>query len=157
MKLWGFFTALQHQPRQHSHYCRLMRLVSTSSIPNASSAAASAASATSSAPPRLFDMSVKRLHRQRQPLASETAISHWAYLRDEVGERVVDRLLDISRKRWSKVLDYGCGAGGQHLMKWMDVSGEIGEESSSSSSSDILVDNMVIMDISGLKKTFNHG
>lgn len=108
---------------------------------------------SSSSPFRLFDMNVKRLHRQRQPLHSDADIATWSYLRDEVGERVVDRLLDITRKRWTKVLDYGCGAGGSHLMKWMDIMQEDDEAKSAHSkvphhASNVLVDDMVLMDIS---------
>ncbi|KAI8822243.1 S-adenosyl-L-methionine-dependent methyltransferase [Fimicolochytrium jonesii] len=77
-----------------------------------------AAFATASALPptqQIFNRSVKKLQRDRAALRPESRDVD--YIRDEVADRVVDRLLDIKR-RFSKVVDLGSGAG--HIVKFAE-------------------------------------
>eukprot|EP01137_Pigoraptor_chileana_P027290 Opistho-2@9682 len=62
----------------------------------------------------VFDRASKRRQRERALVSPE--VSSFDYLRDEVAARVVDRMLDISR-RFSVVADVGSGSGfvGRHL------------------------------------------
>jgi NADH dehydrogenase [ubiquinone] 1 alpha subcomplex assembly factor 5 len=63
----------------------------------------------------IFDRNAKKLQRdgaRRHPENKDTD-----YLKDEVAERLVDRLLDIKR-RFDKIVDLGSGAG--HLIKHLD-------------------------------------
>ncbi|KAI8831058.1 S-adenosyl-L-methionine-dependent methyltransferase [Chytriomyces cf. hyalinus JEL632] len=64
---------------------------------------------------RVFDRSIKRI--QRNASATLTDSSTFDYIRDEVADRLVDRLLDIKR-RFPNVLDLGSGAG--HIVKYVD-------------------------------------
>ncbi|XP_020284210.1 arginine-hydroxylase NDUFAF5, mitochondrial isoform X2 [Pseudomyrmex gracilis] len=63
-------------------------------------------------PMNVFDRNAKLLHRER---AAKRVDAHlYDYIKDEVGERLSDRIFDIKRK-FSKVLDLGCGRG--HVSK----------------------------------------
>ncbi|KAI9020468.1 putative methyltransferase C20orf7, mitochondrial isoform 1 precursor [Hyaloraphidium curvatum] len=69
----------------------------------------------------IFDREAKRLQRDRagrSPRSKEVD-----YFKDEIAERMVDRLLDIKRK-FNKVVDLGAGAG--HIAKFLDP-GMVGE------------------------------
>ncbi|KAJ3118826.1 hypothetical protein HK098_005825 [Nowakowskiella sp. JEL0407] len=65
---------------------------------------------------QIFDRNVKRLQRNRAALSPESRDAD--YLKDEIAERMVDRLLDIKRK-FSVILDMGCGSG--HIIKSLDT------------------------------------
>ncbi|KAJ1553493.1 NADH dehydrogenase [ubiquinone] 1 alpha subcomplex assembly factor 5 [Cladochytrium tenue] len=65
--------------------------------------------------PRVFDRTLKV--RQRNRAATMSGSRQADYLRDEIADRMVDRLLDIKRK-FNKVLDIGSGAG--HIIKFME-------------------------------------
>ncbi|KAI9096644.1 S-adenosyl-L-methionine-dependent methyltransferase [Phlyctochytrium arcticum] len=74
---------------------------------------------TSSLPPTqyIFNRNAKR--RQRDRSAVDVAASRDVdYLKDEVADRLVDRLLDIKR-RFPNVIDLGSGAG--HIAKYLDT------------------------------------
>ncbi|XP_068752516.1 arginine-hydroxylase NDUFAF5, mitochondrial-like [Montipora capricornis] len=64
----------------------------------------------------VFDRKAKRRQKNRAALAKDVAI--YDYLKDEVAERVVDRITDIARY-FSMALDLGCGRGhiSKHLTK----------------------------------------
>ncbi|TPX77757.1 hypothetical protein CcCBS67573_g01004 [Chytriomyces confervae] len=64
---------------------------------------------------RVFDRSIKRMQRNASATLSDS--STFDYIRDEVADRLVDRLLDIKR-RFPNVLDLGSGAG--HIVKYVD-------------------------------------
>ncbi|ORY44750.1 S-adenosyl-L-methionine-dependent methyltransferase [Rhizoclosmatium globosum] len=64
---------------------------------------------------KVFDRNVKVIQRNASALRSDSKT--FDYLRDEVADRLVDRLLDIKR-RFPKVLDVGSGAG--HIIKYVD-------------------------------------
>ncbi|KND03452.1 uncharacterized protein SPPG_00935 [Spizellomyces punctatus DAOM BR117] len=72
---------------------------------------------SSNLPPvqHIFNRSVKKRQRDRAALRKESRDVD--YLKDEVADRLVDRLLDIKR-RFSKVIDLGSGAG--HIIKFVD-------------------------------------
>ncbi|KAI9011131.1 S-adenosyl-L-methionine-dependent methyltransferase [Gaertneriomyces semiglobifer] len=71
----------------------------------------------SSLPPtqQIFNRLVKKKQRNRSAQHPESPQTD--YLKDEVADRVVDRLLDIKR-RFSTVVDLGSGAG--HIAKFLD-------------------------------------
>ncbi|CAG8614234.1 4929_t:CDS:2 [Paraglomus brasilianum] len=77
------------------------------------------ASTTSSGTPaefRIFDRAAKQ--RQRDRAAADEENSRVAdYLKDEVAERVVDRLLDVKRK-FNTIVDLGSGCG--HIEKFIE-------------------------------------
>lgn len=64
---------------------------------------------------KVFNRPVKILQRNR--IAFNKDANQYDYLKDEIAERVVDRVLDIKR-RFPKVLDLGSGGG--HLSKFVD-------------------------------------
>ncbi|KAI9594382.1 S-adenosyl-L-methionine-dependent methyltransferase [Syncephalis fuscata] len=64
---------------------------------------------------RVFDRNLKREQRNRAALSPESS-RQVDYLKDEVAERMVDRLLDIKRK-FNVMIDLGSGAG--HVIKYM--------------------------------------
>ncbi|KAJ3161191.1 hypothetical protein HDU86_007813 [Geranomyces michiganensis] len=76
-----------------------------------------ASSAPSSLQPvhQVFNRTVKRRQRDRAALREDSRDVD--YLKDEVADRLVDRLLDIKR-RFGKVVDLGSGAG--HIAKFVD-------------------------------------
>lgn len=63
-------------------------------------------------PMNVFDRNAKLLQRERA--AKDADVHLYDYLKDEVGDRLSDRVFDIKRK-FSKVLDLGCGRG--HVSK----------------------------------------
>ncbi|KAJ3087729.1 hypothetical protein HK102_010429 [Quaeritorhiza haematococci] len=67
-------------------------------------------------PQHIFNRTVKRIQRDRAALNVERSRTA-DYLKDEVADRMVDRLLDIKR-RFGTVLDLGAGAG--HVAKFLD-------------------------------------
>jgi NADH dehydrogenase [ubiquinone] 1 alpha subcomplex assembly factor 5 len=62
------------------------------------------------------DRVAKKFHRDIAALRPEESRAT-DYLRDEVAERLVDRLLDIKR-RFPRILDLGSGSG--HIIKYLD-------------------------------------
>ncbi|KAJ3061570.1 NADH dehydrogenase [ubiquinone] 1 alpha subcomplex assembly factor 5, partial [Podochytrium sp. JEL0797] len=64
---------------------------------------------------KVFDRAAKRVHRNASAVRADSKT--YDYLKDEVADRLVDRLLDIKR-RFPKVLDVGSGAG--HIIKFVD-------------------------------------
>lgn len=70
--------------------------------------AASMSSLPPDSPMNVFDRRTKLLQRER---AARNADVHlYDYLKDEVGNRLSDRIFDIKRK-FGRVLDLGCGRG----------------------------------------------
>ncbi|KXS10570.1 S-adenosyl-L-methionine-dependent methyltransferase [Gonapodya prolifera JEL478] len=69
----------------------------------------------------IFDRHVKKLQRDKSVHHPENAQTD--YIKDEVAERLVDRLMDIKR-RFKTVVDLGAGCG--HVVKFLDK--EICEE-----------------------------
>ena len=58
----------------------------------------------------VFDRSLKRHHRERAALSDQH--SQYAYLRDEVAERLADRLDDVHPSyEFNDAVDLGCGTG----------------------------------------------
>ncbi|KAJ7373128.1 NADH dehydrogenase [ubiquinone] 1 alpha subcomplex assembly factor 5 [Desmophyllum pertusum] len=62
----------------------------------------------------VFDRKAKRRQKNRAALAEDVAV--YDYLRDEVAERMVDRIGDIAR-HFPMALDLGCGRG--HISKYL--------------------------------------
>lgn len=59
---------------------------------------------------RVFDTSLKRHHRERAALSPEH--ERYAYLREEVAQRLIDRLDDVHESySFAEVVDVGCGSG----------------------------------------------
>lgn len=67
--------------------------------------------AQSSGAPAIFDREMKRRQRDWAASSNVTESRITDYLRAEVADRVVDRLLDIKREHWPRVLDLGAGSG----------------------------------------------
>ncbi|XP_032678338.1 arginine-hydroxylase NDUFAF5, mitochondrial isoform X2 [Odontomachus brunneus] len=63
-------------------------------------------------PINVFDRNAKLLHRERA--ARDPDVKIYDYIKDEVGNRLSDRIFDIKRK-FSRALDLGCGRG--HVSK----------------------------------------
>lgn len=63
-------------------------------------------------PMNVFDRNAKLLHRERA--ARDVDVKLYDYIKDEVGDRLSDRIFDIKRK-FSRALDLGCGRG--HVSK----------------------------------------
>ncbi|XP_012216720.2 arginine-hydroxylase NDUFAF5, mitochondrial [Linepithema humile] len=63
-------------------------------------------------PMNVFDRNAKLLQRERA--AKDVDVHLYDYLKDEVGDRLSDRIFDIKRK-FNKALDLGCGRG--HVSK----------------------------------------
>lgn len=58
----------------------------------------------------VFDRALKRHHRERAALSPEVA--NYAYLRDEVAERLIERLEDVHESySFPEAVDVGCGTG----------------------------------------------
>lgn len=64
----------------------------------------------------VFDREAKRIQRNRAAMAKDVEV--YDYLKEEIGYRVADRVLDIKRK-FDIAVDLGCGRGyiGPHLTK----------------------------------------
>ena len=59
---------------------------------------------------QVFDQTLKRHHRERAALSPEVA--NYAYLRDEVAERLMERLEDVHESyEFAEAADVGCGSG----------------------------------------------
>ncbi|KAH8927934.1 S-adenosyl-L-methionine-dependent methyltransferase [Atractiella rhizophila] len=76
----------------------------------------SSAFPTTAATFRVFDRNVKKLQRNRAARKVQNSRT-CDYLRDEIAERLVERLGDVKRK-FETVVDYGSGPG--HLVKFLD-------------------------------------
>ncbi|XP_071636492.1 arginine-hydroxylase NDUFAF5, mitochondrial [Temnothorax longispinosus] len=63
-------------------------------------------------PMNVFDRNAKLLQRERA--AKDTDVQLYDYIKDEVGDRLADRIFDIKRK-FGRALDLGCGRG--HVSK----------------------------------------
>lgn len=74
--------------------------------------AASMSTLPPDSPMNVFDRNAKLLQRERA--AKNTDVQLYDYIKDEVGERLADRIFDIKRK-FSRALDLGCGRG--HVSK----------------------------------------
>ncbi|KAJ1567644.1 hypothetical protein HK096_009209, partial [Nowakowskiella sp. JEL0078] len=66
---------------------------------------------------QIFDRNIKRIQRDNSVNNAELS-REVDYLKDEIAERIVDRLLDIKR-RFSLVVDMGAGSG--HVIKALDM------------------------------------
>ena len=68
----------------------------------------------------VFDRAIKRHHRQRAALSPD--IGSYTYLRDEVAERLLERLEDIHESYvFDHAVDLGCGTG--HVRRALDGRG----------------------------------
>jgi len=59
-------------------------------------------------PMNVFDRNAKLLQRERA--AKDANVQLYDYIKDEVGDRLADRIFDIKRK-FGRALDLGCGRG----------------------------------------------
>eukprot|EP00966_Prymnesium_polylepis_P032956 766895-Prymnesium_polylepis.1 len=58
----------------------------------------------------VFDRTLKRHHRERAALDPE--VGNYGYLRDEVAERLMERLEDVHESyQFAEAADVGCGSG----------------------------------------------
>ncbi|ORZ40427.1 S-adenosyl-L-methionine-dependent methyltransferase [Catenaria anguillulae PL171] len=84
--------------------------------PLASAAAPSANPLRPSGPPVIFDRNAKKLQRDRASRHPNSRATD--YLKDEIANRLVDRILDVKNK-YPTIVDLGSGAG--HLVKYLDT------------------------------------
>lgn len=70
----------------------------------------------------IFDRNVKILQKERALLNSESELC--GYLKDEVGYRLYDNLLDI-KKKFSLIVDLGCGFGSFSKHLTSDLTDEV--------------------------------
>lgn len=89
-----------------------LNLLSPRYNPNGAYNAASVSTLPPDSPMNVFDRNAKLLQRERA--AKNTDVQLYDYLKDEVGDRLADRIFDIKRK-FSRALDLGCGRG--HVSK----------------------------------------
>ncbi|KAJ3055385.1 hypothetical protein HK097_010661 [Rhizophlyctis rosea] len=93
---------------------RPLLAVRNTSLPSVSWRTRNYATASQHAVHQIFDRNVKRIQRNRAALRPDSRDVD--YLKDEIADRVADRLLDIKR-RFSNTLDLGSGPG--HLAKFV--------------------------------------
>ncbi|XP_012522373.1 arginine-hydroxylase NDUFAF5, mitochondrial [Monomorium pharaonis] len=79
---------------------------------NSACSAASMSTLPPDSPMNVFDRNAKLLQRERA--AKDADVQLYDYLKDEVGDRLADRIFDIKRK-FGRALDLGCGRG--HVSK----------------------------------------
>lgn len=82
--------------------------------PNGAYNAASMSTLPPDSPMNVFDRNAKLLQRERA--ARDADVQLYDFLKDEVGDRLADRIFDIKRK-FNRALDLGCGRG--HVSKWI--------------------------------------
>jgi len=80
--------------------------------PNGAYNAASMSTLPPDSPMNVFDRNAKLLQRERA--ARDADVQLYDYIKDEVGDRLADRIFDIKRK-FNRALDLGCGRG--HVSK----------------------------------------
>lgn len=92
--------------------CGKLNLLSLGYNLNGTCNAASTSALPPDSPMNVFDRNAKLLQRERA--AKDANVQLYDYIKDEVGDRLVDRIFDIKRK-FGRVLDLGCGRG--HVSK----------------------------------------
>ncbi|KYN34981.1 hypothetical protein ALC56_10708 [Trachymyrmex septentrionalis] len=92
--------------------CGKLNLLSLRHNPNGTCNAASTSVLPPDSPMNVFDRNAKLLQRERA--AKDANVQLYDYIKDEVGDRLADRIFDIKRK-FDRVLDLGCGRG--HVSK----------------------------------------
>ncbi|KAL7753929.1 hypothetical protein RI367_000861 [Sorochytrium milnesiophthora] len=98
---------------------RLLLLLSSSlsSLPSSTpSTPAAPATPAAARAPVVFAREAKRLQKNRAALHPNAQLAD--YLKDEVGRRLSERILDIKR-RYPRIVDVGAGAG--HVAKYLDT------------------------------------
>lgn len=89
-----------------------LNLLSSKYNPNSTCNAASMSTLPPDSPMNVFDRNTKLLQRERA--AKDANVQLYDYIKDEVGDRLADRIFDIKRK-FGRALDLGCGRG--HVSK----------------------------------------
>ncbi|XP_024890672.1 arginine-hydroxylase NDUFAF5, mitochondrial [Temnothorax curvispinosus] len=89
-----------------------LNLLSPRYNPNGACNVASMSTLPPDSPMNVFDRNAKLLQRERA--AKDTNVQLYDYIKDEVGDRLADRIFDIKRK-FGRALDLGCGRG--HVSK----------------------------------------
>ncbi|KYN19438.1 hypothetical protein ALC57_08205 [Trachymyrmex cornetzi] len=92
--------------------CGKLNLLSLRYNPNGTCNAASTSVLPPDSPMNVFDRNAKLLQRERA--AKDANVQLYDYIKDDVGDRLADRIFDIKRK-FGRVLDLGCGRG--HVSK----------------------------------------
>jgi len=89
-----------------------LNLLSPRYNPSGACNAASMSALPPDSPMNVFDRNAKLLQRERA--AKDANVQLYDYIKDEVGDRLADRIFDIKRK-FGRALDLGCGRG--HVSK----------------------------------------
>ncbi|KYM81311.1 hypothetical protein ALC53_08219 [Atta colombica] len=115
--------------------CGKLNLLRLRHNPNGTCNAALMSALSPDSPMNVFDRNAKLLQRERA--AKDANVQLYDYIKDEVGDRLADRIFDIKRK-FGRVLDLGCGRGhvSKRILKGVRVKKEVIDEENLSFESD---------------------